>query len=241
MTVRRTSRSNGAARPAVVDAPVVRDKRASPDTERASRSAEELVRAIGTRIRLRREQLGLSLRDVAGATGLSVSMVSLAERARTVPSIGTLVMISDALHLPMAELFTASQEPLNPVVRQEEQQILPSSGGVTRRIVIYDAELNLEVSQHEYERGGSSSSTPTHHSGREVGIVINGQLTVELAEDSHVLNQGDCIRFDSTVPHRFSGWNRGRTRTMWLNYGGRPSEIPDRYDALERREGEDQR
>lgn len=189
---------------------------------------DEIVRAIGTRLRVRREALGLSLRDVAASTGLSVSMVSLAERARTVPSIGTLVAICDALQLPMADLFASSARPHNPVIRREQQSLHPSSGGMTRRLVIYDEEMGLEVSEHEYVESGTSSEVLTHHTGQEVGLIIEGQLTVTLGEHAYVLEPGDCIRFDSRIPHRFMSTGPRPTRTLWLNVGvGRVVRPPD--------------
>lgn len=191
------------------------------ELERAATATDEVVRAIGTRIRSRREQLDLSLRDVAGETGLSVSMVSLAERGRTVPSIGTLMAICDALRLPMSQLFAPAQDPPYPIIRRAHQSVHPTSGGMTRRIIFYDPDMSLEVTEHEYTRGGTSSSVPTHHSGREVGVVIEGQLTVELGGNAFVLTAGDCVRYDSIVPHRFISWSRGRTRAIWLNYRGR--------------------
>lgn len=187
-----------------------------PKSQRAS--SKDVLSKIGIRIRVRRKALGMSILDIAQATGLSVSMVSLAERARTSPSIGTLVAICDALSMSISDLFWPSPEPTNPVVRRGDQLVQPASSGMTRRILIKEDARGLEASEHEYVgRGATSGPVLTHHSGYEIGIVISGALRVELEHESYLLRAGDCIRFVSSTPHRFTNEVSGRTKAMWLN------------------------
>jgi transcriptional regulator with XRE-family HTH domain len=63
-------------------------------SETASSPKEE---GLGARIRKRRLQLGMTLQDLAEATGLTKSFVSQVERGRNSPSISTLRSISVAL------------------------------------------------------------------------------------------------------------------------------------------------
>lgn len=187
-----------------------------PTVQRAS--SEEVLSNIGIRIRARRKALGMSIQDVAEATGLSISMVSLAERARTSPSIGTLVAICDTLSISISDLFSPIPEPTNPVVRRGDQLVQPPSNGMTRRLLIKEDARGLEASEHEYVgRGATSGPVLTHHSGYEIGIIISGALRVELSDESYVLRAGDCIRFVSSTPHRFTNEIAGRTKAIWLN------------------------
>jgi mannose-6-phosphate isomerase-like protein (cupin superfamily) len=145
-------------------------------------------------------------------------MVSLAERARTSPSIGTLVAICDTLSISIPDLFSPSPEPTNPVVRRGDQLVQPPSNGMTRRLLIKEDARGLETSEHEYVgRGATSGPVLTHHSGFEIGIIISGALRVELAHESYVLRAGDCIRFVSSTPHRFTNEIPGRTKAIWMN------------------------
>src|SRR5918992_904002 len=67
--------------------------------------ADATVVRIGTRIRTLRSERNLTLQSLAESTGLSSSMLSLVERGKTSPSIGTLVAISSALGVHMSDLF----------------------------------------------------------------------------------------------------------------------------------------
>jgi len=181
---------------------------------------EARVRKIGVRIRELRRQRKLTLQDVAVATGLSVSMLSLVERGRTSPSIGTLVSVADALGVHMGDLFgppEAAQTP--PVVRRGEQPTFATSEGVTRRLLLSDEAI--ELAENTYQPGTSSGSRATHHSGHEYGIVLEGGLAVELEGRVHELAPGDAISFPSRADHRFSNPGDGVTRTIWLNVAPR--------------------
>jgi mannose-6-phosphate isomerase-like protein (cupin superfamily)/DNA-binding XRE family transcriptional regulator len=75
-----------------------------------------------------------------------------------------------------------------------------------------------------YDVGGGSVSgdNAIRHNGREYGLVLEGTLSVQVGFETYVLEAGDSVAFDSTVPHRF--WNGGDVpvRAVWfeLRYDG---------------------
>ena len=68
---------------------------------------ERLNRAIGERIRARRHELALTLKQVARRTGLSVSLISQIELGRSAASVMTLYKVSAALGVRVASFFEA--------------------------------------------------------------------------------------------------------------------------------------
>lgn len=180
---------------------------------------EETVRAIGSRIRELRRARNLTLGTVAEHTGLSVSLLSMVERGRTGPSIGTLVAVANALGVHMSDLFDrrAAGGLSDPVHRRAHQPTYETAEGVTRRVVRTDDERGFEIAVNEYTPGTCSSSTPVHHDGHELGLLLDGSLTVELDGRSHTLRPGDAISYDSQVPHRLSNLGRRRARAIWVN------------------------
>jgi transcriptional regulator with XRE-family HTH domain len=64
----------------------------------------ELLRILAGRIRQLRERQWLTQEAFATRTGISVSFASLLERGERSPSYETLIQISDALQVPLAEL-----------------------------------------------------------------------------------------------------------------------------------------
>jgi transcriptional regulator with XRE-family HTH domain len=180
--------------------------------------AHETISRVGSRMRARRKEAGLTLSDLASRTGVSVSMLSMLERGLAGPSIGTLVAVASALRLPMHELFDDRETPpASPVTPKASQHVVVSQAGVVRRLAHRLAEDGFEIAVNEYPPGTASAEKATHHSGREYGVLVQGSLVVELDGVEHVLKPGDAIAYDSDAPHRFI--NRGRTqaRAVWLN------------------------
>ena len=71
------------------------------------------------------------------------------------------------------------------------------------------------------------------HAGREWGYVISGELHVTIAFNDHVLQPGDSIAFDSTVPHRLHNPGENEVHAVWFVLGrhsGHPGGVVDVID-----------
>jgi transcriptional regulator with XRE-family HTH domain len=187
--------------------------------------ADEMVRAVGASIRAARKRRRLTLQELADRTGVSVSMLSMLERGVASPSIGTLVSVSSALGLHMAQLFQdPAAHPPSPVRRLAEQVTVQAAEGVSRRLVHTDLDHDLEMVVNEYEPGTSSAAAPVHHEGMEFGLIISGTLTVRLGDTEYVLAPGDGISYDSTTPHVLSNHGPAKARAVWINVGFGPAD-----------------
>jgi len=188
-----------------------------PAEDKMDLAANALL-AIGYRIRQLRGERGLTLQGLADMTGLSASLLSLVERGKTSPSIGTLVAIAHAFDVHMTDLMPeAPTTDELPVLRHDEQRVFATPEGVNRRILRDDRVRGLEVALNEYGQGGRSADSLLHHAGYEYGVVIEGTLTVEVDGHSYELQPGDSIAYDSTHPHRIINHGPGVARTIWVN------------------------
>ena len=78
----------------------------SQDPHRVRELAERnLETAIGREVRAFRRQQGMTVADLAQATGLSIGMLSKIENGLTSPSLTTLQILSHALSAPVTDLF----------------------------------------------------------------------------------------------------------------------------------------
>ena len=71
----------------------------------AARSARPDYPDIGEQLRARRQELGLSLRQLAERLGVSASLISQIERGRANPSVSTLYQIVGELDISLDELL----------------------------------------------------------------------------------------------------------------------------------------
>ncbi len=76
---------------------------------------------IGREVRTRRNQLELSLREVAELTGLSIGFLSQIENDQVSPSLSSLDQIARALRLPIYELLSSDDR--DPVVLADDRPV----------------------------------------------------------------------------------------------------------------------
>jgi transcriptional regulator with XRE-family HTH domain len=196
---------------------VARDDREDPVDPVAF--IDDVVLAVGARIRKLRLERNLTLQVLSDRTGLSASMISMVERGRTSPSIGTLVAIASALRIHMSRLFDGDgeEEEPSPVRRRGDQPTVATASGVLRRVAQDDDLRGVELTVNDYAPATAGSDTPVHHVGVEYGLVVEGTLVVELADTTYELKKGDSISYDSSIPHRLLNPTGSAARTVWLN------------------------
>jgi uncharacterized cupin superfamily protein len=69
----------------------------------------------------------------------------------------------------------------------------------------------------EFPAGATSGEEMFTHQGRELGYVLEGELTIEVGFERHVLGPGDSIGYESTTPHRISNRGAVPVRAVWIN------------------------
>lgn len=194
-------------------------KQISDKVHDESSDALETVAFLGTRIRELRQLRALTLQQLSSKTGLSSSMLSLVERGKTSPSIGSLVAISSALGIHMTDLFDGNgNRTREPVVRVSDQPVYVTPEGVTRRVVRVDDVTGIEIVFNEWDPGTGSGGESTHHDGHEYGVVLEGRLLIEVDDHQYELKRGDSIGYDSRLPHRIENDGKKRARALWVNY-----------------------
>ncbi|MBI3763910.1 MAG: helix-turn-helix transcriptional regulator, partial [Chloroflexi bacterium] len=78
---------------------------------------------IGARLRKRRKELGLSLRELGARTELTAGFLSQVEKDQASPSLASLQRIATALEVPMFYFHGNAARP-SPVVRAAERRKL---------------------------------------------------------------------------------------------------------------------
>ena len=71
----------------------------------------ELNKRLGKRIRELRNMLSFTQEELAEKANISVSFLSMIERAQRMPHVETLATISEVLGVPLSELFVGVNEP----------------------------------------------------------------------------------------------------------------------------------
>jgi quercetin dioxygenase-like cupin family protein len=145
----------------------------------------------------------VTLKELAVRAGVTESFLSQVEREVTSPSIATVRRIARALGLAIAELFV-EDAPRGSVVRRSERRRIAYPGlGAIDEFLTSDMNARLQVIVSEIEPGGGTGDEPyMHESDEEVVVVLSGRLELWVADEHHVLEEGDSITYSSRLPHR---------------------------------------
>jgi transcriptional regulator with XRE-family HTH domain len=201
---------------------------------------------IGPRLRARREERNVSLRELARRLGISPSAISQFETGKSRPSVSTLYAIVSELGISLDELFTGTpSEPaqtVSPVTvgeapprrarrptgaderhvqRSGSRQAIDLETGVRWERLTQQADTDADFLYVVYDVGGSSCQEDRfiRHSGREYGLVLSGTLEVTVGFDRYELGPGDSICFDSTVPHCLRTLGTDPVHGVWFVVG----------------------
>jgi transcriptional regulator with XRE-family HTH domain len=166
-----------------------------------------------------RQRAGLSIQDVANKTGLSTGMISQLERARAMPSIRTLRLLSIALDVPISYFFETTDpgEAQHYIVRKNARRLLRlTASGVVKEALTPDGKGQLEFYELTLNPGASSGTDFLQHTGEKAGYILSGTLRLWLDNQAHLLEAGDSFRFPSIVPHMFDNPTQQVARAIWV-------------------------
>ncbi len=151
---------------------------------------------IGEKIRARRIELNMSLRDLAERVDLTASFLSQIERDLADPSIKSLRKIALALNVPMLH-FLDSESVAMPVVRSDGRKKLqlPHSK-VAYELLTPDLNRKMELLMATIAPAEEAVAQPLSQPTEEWILVLEGRLHVQLDDAAYDLNVGDSIYFE---------------------------------------------
>jgi transcriptional regulator with XRE-family HTH domain/quercetin dioxygenase-like cupin family protein len=103
-----------------------------------------------------------------------------------------------------------------PVVDPRQRPMIELAGGVTWARLTSLPEENAEFLEIKYAPGATSGSNMSQHNGREFGLILEGELEIELGFQHYTLRPGESIVFDSTTPHRLTNQTSIPMRALWV-------------------------
>lgn len=120
--------------------------------------------------------------------------------------------ISDGGGFELLEL----QNSKSPMVRHNSRMAIELQGDVRWERLTVSEESDIQFLEIQYRPGATSGSALSRHSGREFGLVLSGELTLELGFERYTLTAGDSIIFESKTPHRLSNQGSEVVRAIWV-------------------------
>jgi transcriptional regulator with XRE-family HTH domain len=166
--------------------------------------------AIGEKLRALRLKKKMGLVELGRHTGLSAAMLSKVERGKLFPTLPTLLRISLVFSVGLEYFFSADQKRhIVGIVRRAQRKRFPERPD-GRDISFYFESLDfaaverkLNAYHAEFQPLQPGKARPHHHPGVEFLSVLRGRLELHIGTEDHILESGDSIYFDSSLPHSY--------------------------------------
>ena len=178
------------------------------------------AKSFGEKVRALRMQRGMTLADLAKQTKRSISLLSQIENDNVSPSFSSMQTIADALNVPLSQII--SQEPAVEegdcyFIKESERKVLITQGDVQHQLLSRGLPLPFEFNILEIPPGSSTGDYLYSHEGEECGLLLEGELIVEVANQTYHLKPGDSITMKSSLPHKLSNPGKKKSRAVWVN------------------------
>jgi transcriptional regulator with XRE-family HTH domain len=167
---------------------------------------EAIVEAeIGKRINAFRMQKRMTLDQLARQTGFTKGYLSKVEKSKKSPPVSTLWIIARALGVTISALL-GEEAPRTALclVRKNERPHISRDGTAFG--------YSYEAMAHQYPNKimepflltlpvKPKKRTVYQHEGEEMLFVIQGTMKFTHGTEEYIVNEGDCVYFDSSIPH----------------------------------------
>ena len=201
-----------------------------PFTESISHepSKGDILVNVGERVKNVRESRNLSLQDISLRTDIDISTLEQIEAGTIAPPLGSVIKLAKALEMKMGYFISGKEDRAYTIVRHTDRKVVSRYDSQTGKYYGYEYEslaphkkdrhmepflVTLEPADTEEER--------STHDGQEFIWVLQGKMEVRLGGEIHILEPGDAIYYDSTVPHLVKCHGTETTKILAVLYAER--------------------
>jgi transcriptional regulator with XRE-family HTH domain len=177
-------------------------------------SASDSPVRLGARLRASRHAQGLTIEQVASATGLTKGFISRVERDETSPSVATLLTLCQALSIPVGSLFEAAEAEL--VRAATAPKINMGGTGADERLMTPRAQSRVQVIRSTMKPHASGGEELyTINCDVEVMQVVRGTVVIRFTDSETELSTGDALTFHGSEPHTWTNRTDADAEVIW--------------------------
>jgi transcriptional regulator with XRE-family HTH domain len=182
--------------------------------EESAATEKRIGAAIG---RFRREK-AVTLETLAQRCGMSKGYLSKLERGLASPPVSTLSRIARALGVDIVDFFERGASSA-PIVRIKKDERRPISRDGTQYGYRYESiafgrgRKLMEPFILTFVPDTPAEGTFTHE-GEEMVFVLEGRMRFFHGDRELVCEEGDCLYFDASVPHRGESFGDEETKVL---------------------------
>jgi transcriptional regulator with XRE-family HTH domain len=185
--------------------------------------SEMVLDSLAEKLKKARMDAKLSILEVAGKAGVSSGSISKIEKGKMVPTILTLLRIVRVYNKPLGFFVEEELSQFDCYTSQSNRRRKMSCSAGTRR-----NKFELELISAPFATGivdagiitlapgVSSAGSQLNHSGEELGYCLKGRFELVLGERRIILEEGDSVHFNASMPHNYRNIGCGEGRIIYF-------------------------
>jgi transcriptional regulator with XRE-family HTH domain len=187
-----------------------------------------MMKELGENLRIIRLQKKMTLQELSRMSKVSKSQLSQIERNVSVPTVTKLQKIAETLDIKLSDLLPENGDSSNEahsvnnkenskrisVVRKGERKKMVMPWGAMYEMLCPDLQHKIEFIYLHYPAGTTAKEQYTHD-GEECGVVLEGTFKGTFGAKEVILEPGDSIYYDSTIPHYWETIGDTDVRAIW--------------------------
>jgi transcriptional regulator with XRE-family HTH domain len=179
--------------------------------------AGNVTSRFGARVRAERMRLGMTLDDLAAASGISRATLSNIERGEHSPSLTKATDVARTLGVSLAQLLGEEERrPTVTIPRGERLIFRDEASGIERQLLSPAfAGRGIEWIRATLPAGAATDDLQPYHPAIDKYVLVEaGRLRVVVGAEPYLLEAGDAFYFRADVLHRFE--NAGAEPCVYL-------------------------
>ncbi|MEO1576418.1 MAG: cupin domain-containing protein [Pseudomonadota bacterium] len=197
----------------------------SPASPRAA--SDPVTRSLGTLLRARRRELGLTLQELAEKAELSAAFLSQAENGKATPSIVSLINIAKALGTDV-HYFISPPAAKSLVRRADEPKVIELDSPVTYYRLDADIRNQQMSALKMIIPPGVALPTVHREEGEDFFYVLEGEVEQSIGDKTFTLGAGDSVHHNTQVDHHVINRSDKPAVMLWV---GTPVLFPSSLDS----------
>jgi transcriptional regulator with XRE-family HTH domain len=184
-------------------------------------SETPVVDGLGPKLRSLRRERDLSLMQVAAATGISSSFLSLVENGKNDLTVARLIRLVAYYGVTVNDLLPEESDQPPEILRRAHQRRIPSRlEGMDLYLLTHDGDRAMTPVMATYEVGGGTEEFLSYDS-EQWDYVLEGTLEVSFDDGEVVaLEAGDSAYYSAKRPHKYKNIGDGPARAVHVRSPG---------------------
>jgi transcriptional regulator with XRE-family HTH domain len=184
---------------------------------------------IGTKVRELRQRRRYTLQDLSARTGIPKAVLTQVEGGQVMPPVATLLRIAKGLDVNISHFLQPGEE-------ERERKIAVTRVGERKRFTrrahhdptetgyayesleLHKANKHMQPLLVAFQTQEKKDMVFYSHEGEECVYLLEGELEFRTAEETTALQPGDCLYFESDVPHAFRSLGGTPARALIVVY-----------------------